>query len=80
MLLLPYASELDIVDAECRSILTPTRIREIVSLVPDEWLTDESTNETPAEKREVYAKFLDTRIALSQIFVNQAKHAREALI
>lgn len=78
--LLPLASELDTVNAEFRLILTASRICEIVSLIPDEWLTDESTPESADEKREVYVRFLNTRLANSDIFVKEAKHAREALI
>jgi len=78
--LLGEASKLDEVDAEFKRILTPERIRAIVNLIPDEWLLDEEANGTPEEKREVYIKFLETRVALSENFVKEAKHAREAFI
>jgi hypothetical protein len=78
--LLPYASELDAVDTAFRSILNPERVRAIVSLIPDEWLIDEASPGTAAEKREVYSQFLETRLLNSEIFVKEAKHAREALI
>jgi hypothetical protein len=77
--LLPQASELDEVDAEFKSNLTSERIYNIVNLIPDDWLTDESGNGTPAERREVYAQFLLTRIASSAIFVTEAKNARSAI-
>jgi hypothetical protein len=77
--LLPQASELDEVDAEFCNILTPERIYNIVNLIPDDWLTDESDNGTPAERREVYAQFLITRIASSSIFVKEAQHARSTI-
>jgi hypothetical protein len=78
--LLPQASELDRVDAAFSLILTTERIRSIVSLIPDEWLADDLSHESADEKREVYIRFLETRLAASEIFVNEAKHAREALI
>jgi hypothetical protein len=78
--LLPLASMLDEVDAEFRTILTGDRIRTIVNLIPDEWLTDDSQNGTPAERREVYTRFLITRAAASDIFVKEAQHARAILI
>lgn len=78
--LLPRASELETVDQEFKTILTPGLIREIVGLVPDEWLVREDQTETPAQMREVYAQFLITRISVSQIFVNEAQHARESRI
>src|SRR5919205_3617531 len=56
--LLPFASELDIVNEENKKLLTPERIRDIVALVPDEWLTaDNANNALPEEKRQVYSNF-----------------------
>jgi hypothetical protein len=78
--LLPQASLLYEVDVESRSILSPGLIRSIVNLIPDQWLIEDDGIETAEEKREVYIKFLETRIALSGIFVKEAKHAREAVI
>ncbi len=80
--LLPYASELDTVNEECQTILTPERIRGIVALVPDEWLNADSANnnESPEEKRLVYNHFLETRVSISNQFVQEIKYAREALI
>lgn len=73
--LLPWATELDLVDAEFRAILTEERIQSIVALIPDEWLDDESTTDTAAERKQVYAQFLMLRIASSEIFVKEAQHA-----
>jgi hypothetical protein len=78
--LLPYAAELDLADTEFRSILNSQRIHSIVSLIPDEWLQDDTSSITAEEKRNVYGKFLETRVAHSEKFVKEAKHAREALI
>lgn len=78
--LLPYAAELDRVDTEYRQILNAERIRSIVSLIPDQWLTDESSSDSVGEKRSVYIEFLETRAANSEIFVKEAKYAREALV
>ncbi|HTK19926.1 MAG TPA: HipA family kinase [Mucilaginibacter sp.] len=74
--LLSNASELDTVDEEFKSILTPEVIRAIVSLVPDEWIKGEWL-EGPDEVRSVYSQFLETRIAASAIFIKEAQHARE---
>lgn len=73
--LLPWATELELVDAEFRAILTEERIQSIVALIPDEWLEDKSTTDTAAEQRQVYAQFLTLRIAASEIFVKEAQHA-----
>ncbi|MFD2522821.1 HipA family kinase [Emticicia soli] len=78
--LLPFATELESVDAEYRQILTPQRIRAIVGLVPDEWLQDPSLTESEEERRAVYAQFLETRVAHSENFVKEAENARKSLI
>src|SRR6201996_1905764 len=39
--LLPQATELEVVDASFTAILTEERIRTIVAMVPDEWLIDD---------------------------------------
>ncbi|MCA0229347.1 MAG: aminotransferase class I and II [Bacteroidetes bacterium] len=78
--LLPQASELKAVDEEFKAKITPERIREIVSLVPDEWLVDASNSMTAEERRQVYIQFLETRLAASEIFVNEAQNARKLLV
>lgn len=78
--LLPQAGELDTVDAEYAPLLTEERIRNIVGLVPDEWLTGGSEDGSADERREVYIQFLLTRVASSPIFVKEAQHARTTLI
>lgn len=78
--LLPRATELDAVDAEFRLMLTPERIQSIVSLIPDEWLTSELSAESAPEQRQMYAQFLETRLASSERFVNAAADARKALV
>ncbi|MDR2915169.1 MAG: aminotransferase class I and II [Tannerella sp.] len=78
--LLSKASQLDVVDKEFRQILTPEKIREIVELIPDDWLHWDGTDETPEEIRDVYFKFLSERAAHSEIFVNEARHARETSV
>jgi len=76
--LLSLATEIDSADEWFRSLLTPSRIRSIVELVPDEWLN--STNKDPGLTRDVYIDFLTNRIAHSANFVNEANHARQSII
>ena len=73
--LLPRASELDLVDEEFKAILTPDTIKAIVSLIPDDWIKAEWL-ENPDEVREVYAGFLEARLAASANFIKEAQHAR----
>lgn len=74
--LLPRATMLDAADDAFRILLTPEKIRSIVSIVPDEWFQKDWHTETPSEIREVYASFLEKRVAASAIFVKEAQNAR----
>lgn len=78
--LLPLASELEKVNDEFKTILSKELIRDIISLIPDEWLEDEQEFKSVKEHREAYIEFLETRIAHSEIFVKEAKHARESIV
>ena len=74
--LLPQATKLDEADAFAKSVLNDSVFREIVNLIPENWLQWKDTDETPEEIREVYFNFLKTRLAHSEIFLNEAKNAR----
>lgn len=78
--LLPQASEIEAVDAEFKAILTDELINSVVALIPEEWLIDESGQETAEERRQVYSQFLISRVANSEVFVKEAQNARESLI
>ncbi|OJW80717.1 MULTISPECIES: HipA family kinase [unclassified Spirosoma] len=78
--LLPKATELDAVDAEFRQLLTLGYIQAIVSLIPDDWLMNNGSTDSPSDQRQVYARFLEDRLASSELFVNEAKNARNALV
>jgi hypothetical protein len=77
--LLPQANELEQVDEEMRKLFTPEVINAVVRLVPSVWLEENEDTDT-ASLKEVYSNYLIHRIAQSDIFVNEAEHAREALI
>jgi len=78
--LLPWATELELVNEEFKALLPNELIRAIVGLVPEEWLSSESAFPSAAAHRAAYAEFLETRIAHSEIFVKEAQHARTSLI
>jgi hypothetical protein len=77
--LLQWSSGLDKVDESFRSVLTQEKVTSIVSLIPREWLVNESAPNAE-ENRKVYEQFLLNRISQSHIFVKEAQHARQALI
>lgn len=74
--LLPCASELDAADVFAKTVLNDEIFRQIVNLIPEEWLQWTDTDETPEEIREIYYQFLKTRLEHSEIFVKEAKNAR----
>jgi hypothetical protein len=78
--LLPLARELEAVDEEFRSLLSPERIRSIVSLLPDEWLSGDSPFASAEEHRQAYVQFLETRLAHTENFVKTAKDARKTFV
>ena len=78
--LLSQAGELDMVDKEFKMILSDEILREITDLIPDEWLQWQDTNESPAEIRNTYFKFLTIRRDNSELFIKAAKDARKILI
>ena len=78
--LLKQASMINDVDKIFKQILTEEKIKSIVSLIPDEWLIKENEAQTADEKRLVYAEFLTSRLNASEIFINEANNARQALI
>ncbi|HEX8561553.1 MAG TPA: HipA family kinase [Flavobacterium sp.] len=78
--LLRNASMLTEADAEMKTLLNEDTIRNIVSLIPTDWLQWEGSEQTPEEIREVYVRFLVLRLENSEIFLKQAQHARTTLI
>jgi len=77
--LLPRATMLELADIELREILNKDRIRSIVNLIPEAWLSDGPFS-LPDEYRDAYLEFLLTRIAHSDIFLKEAQHAAKTLI
>jgi hypothetical protein len=78
--LLPQAAELEAADAELRQLLTAETINMIVSLIPDEWLADAPQLESADGQRKVYVAFLQSRLAASGDFIEEAQRARKTLI
>lgn len=78
--LLPWASKLEDIDKENKQKLQLDKIQDIINTIPDDWLDWEGNDNTPQQKRDVYIQFFRERIANSDIFVNEAQHARQTLI
>jgi hypothetical protein len=78
--LLPLAADLKTVNELYCNLLNPQLLKDIVALVPDEWLLKDSPFATVEEHKNAYTNFLITRLAHADIFVNEAIHARETVI
>jgi len=78
--LLPFADQLEAVDAECKQLLTDKIIREITNMIPDTWANWTEDGDTPDSIREVYYQFLSERLKHSENFLNEAQNARKTLI
>jgi len=78
--LLPYAEKLTETDIEFKKILTIDKVKEIVELIPEDWLNWGVDGETPQDIRKTYYNFLTERLTHSDIFIKEAQHARKTLI
>lgn len=78
--LLPRASQLTEANEEYKTLLTEQKIRDIVNLIPADWLQWQDTEEGPEQVREAYFDFLTTRLSHSDNFTKEAQDARETLI
>jgi hypothetical protein len=78
--LLRFASRLVEVDALLPARLTSERIREIVGLVPDSWLENDSTLGSPTAYREIYVEYLLRRLRVPRAFLQEAMHARSLCV
>ena len=74
--LLERADKLTEAAAEINQSITKDKIAEIVSLIPEDWLTDESTSLSSAEMRTAYTKFLCSKLDIIELLVKEAADAR----
>ena len=75
--LLPYARALAEADREARRLLTPAKLRAIVGAIPAAWL---DAGEAVDAHRQTYLDFLLDRLEGSQVFLEEAEHARAAFV
>ncbi len=78
--LLPLATQMREIDAAARERLTPQTVREVVGLVPDEWLGSETLFQTPDEHREAYTAYLLSRLEASSEWVGEIVDAHAQLV
>ena len=78
--LLPWASQIDQAAKLARERVTPERIAEIVSWVPDGWLASIPGTLSAADRRAGYTDLLVRRLGMSPIFEQEAIDASTRLL
>jgi hypothetical protein len=73
--LLSRATQLAGVDKIFKTLLNKERIQNIVSLIPDDWLSANAPFRSAEEHKQAYARFLEARLAYSENFEKDAQHA-----
>jgi hypothetical protein len=75
-ILLPFAGALEAADQSMTAALSRPVIEQVVNLVPDEWLNENSRFPTTTEHRQAYIDYLTTRLEAPRNFVEEAIRAR----
>ncbi|MEZ4949639.1 MAG: HipA family kinase [Saprospiraceae bacterium] len=78
--LLSKASELVEAAEIIKDALHREVLEEIVSIIPEEWLEDETSNMNPAERRAAYLAFLEDKIKNIPLLLKEAEDARKGNI
>jgi len=75
-ILLPFADALEAADEAMTAVITEAVIKDVVDLVPDDWMKDNSPFSTTAENRQAYVDYLTRRLEPPRNFVEEAIRAR----
>ena len=78
--LLRKATMLEEASAEIQKMVNQEEIEDIISLIPDDWLTEESDSFNPEETRKLYIEFLLKRLENIDLLTKEAADARKANI
>lgn len=74
--LLPQATALPDAAIEIQKFITPEKIIEIVSKIPEDWLVSESETLSADAKRAAYIQFITTKLSIIDVLVKEAEDAR----
>ncbi len=74
--MLPKATQLDQAAVEIKEALTEANVNEIVSVIPEDFLIDESTDLSPDEIRTAYIEYINSRLSQIDVLVKEAEDAR----
>lgn len=78
--LLPKASRLAEAASAIKASVSREIVEGIVALIPDDFLTEETDDISPEEKRSVYIEFLCTKLSNIDVLTQEANDARKASI
>lgn len=76
--LLPFAGSIEAADARLSPLLTEAVLRDLVALIPDEWLGVDRVAGPPEAQRAAYVRYLTDRLDAREAFVGAAEGARRA--
>ena len=74
--LLEKATMLEEAAEEIKKVINQKEFEDIVSLIPDEWLEEDSDSYSPEEKRNIYITFLSKKLANIDLLTKEASNAR----
>ena len=74
--LLDRATDLDVAAREIKAAINEVKIKEIVSLIPEDWLVDDSLTLSKAEMREAYVEFLNSKLNMIDSLAKEALDAQ----
>ena len=78
--LLPFATAMKEAAEFCKEKITSPLINQILDTIPDEWLVISFPELDAASGRNVYRRFLETRLNNTDLFLKEVEDARKALI
>ena len=74
--LLERANKMPEAIAQIQTTLTDEKIKEIIGLIPEDWLQDETEPFSPDEMREAYVEFIHSRLKKIEELAKEATDAR----
>ncbi len=74
--LLDKATQLNEASKQIQAALTDEKITEIIALIPEEWLQNDTDDLSPAQMRAAYLEYLKAKLAMIDSLVKEAEDAR----
>jgi len=74
--LLDKATQLNEASKQIQTALTDEKITEIIALIPEEWLQNDTDDLSPAQMRAAYLEYLKAKLAMIDSLVKEAEDAR----